>query len=99
MLELTRRPHIRKRRAVKRVKKSDSLPWRKLFKEYKDSEISGITLRGARVKENVTQKELSNRAGIPQGHISAMENGKRQIGKKIAQKLGKALDVNYKVFL
>jgi len=98
MLELTRKPRIRKR-AVKRIKKADSLPWRKLFKEYKDSEIPGVTLRGARVKEDITQKELSKKAGIPQGHISAMENGKRQIGKKIAQKLGKALGVNYKVFL
>ena len=37
--------------------------------------------------------------GIPQGHISEMENGKRPIGKEIAQKLGKALNVDYRVFL
>jgi ribosome-binding protein aMBF1 (putative translation factor) len=98
MLELTKKPRTRKR-VAKKVKKAGSLPWRKLFKEYKDDEIPGITLRGARTKEAMTQKELSEKAGIPQGHISAMENGKRMIGKRIAQKLGNALDVSYKVFL
>jgi DNA-binding XRE family transcriptional regulator len=99
MLELTKKPRIGKKRAVKKAKKVDSLPWRKLFKEYNDNEIPGITLRGARIKEGMTQKALSAKAGIPQGHISAMENGKRPIGKWTAQKLGNALNVNYKVFL
>jgi len=37
--------------------------------------------------------------GIPQSHISEMENGKRPIGKKRAKILAKALKVGYKVFL
>jgi plasmid maintenance system antidote protein VapI len=37
--------------------------------------------------------------GIPQRHISEMENGKRPIGKEMAKKLGKALNISYKVFL
>lgn len=98
MLELTKKPRTKKR-AVKKAKKAGSLPWRKLFNEYKDDEIPGITLRGARTKEGMTQKELSTKSAIPQGHISAMENGKRAIGKRTAQKLGSALKVNYKVFL
>ncbi|MBW2742183.1 MAG: helix-turn-helix transcriptional regulator [Deltaproteobacteria bacterium] len=52
-----------------------------------------------RCREDMTQKELSECTGIPQRHISEMENGKRPIGKKNAQKLAKALNANYKVFL
>jgi plasmid maintenance system antidote protein VapI len=37
--------------------------------------------------------------GIPQRHISEMENGKRPIGKEMAKRLGKALNIGYKVFL
>ena len=98
MLELMKKPRTRKR-VAKKVKKAGSLPWRKLFKEYKDDEIPGITLRGARTKEAMTQKELSEKAGIPQGHISAMENGKRKIVKRIAQKLCNSIDVSYKDYL
>jgi len=44
-------------------------------------------------------KKLSHLTGIPQGHISEMENGKRAIGRESAERLGKALNINYKVFL
>jgi plasmid maintenance system antidote protein VapI len=44
-------------------------------------------------------KKLSHLTGIPQGHISEMENGKRAIGRESAKRLGKALNINYKVFL
>jgi transcriptional regulator with XRE-family HTH domain len=38
--------------------------------------------------------------GIPQRHISEMENGKRGIGKERARKLAKALRVSdYRFFL
>ncbi|WP_368860855.1 transcriptional regulator [Desulforhabdus sp. TSK] len=56
-------------------------------------------LVGARGKEGLTQKQLSVLTGIPQRHISEMENGKRPIGKETARKLGKALRAGYKVFL
>ena len=76
-----------------------ALPWRDLFPEYKDEELPGICLSGSRLKEGMTQKEFSELTGIPQSHISAMENGKRQIGKKRGKILAKALNVGYKVFL
>ncbi|OQY59199.1 MAG: hypothetical protein B6245_07935 [Desulfobacteraceae bacterium 4572_88] len=47
----------------------------------------------------MTQKELSRLTGIPQGHISKMENGKRAIGVKTAKQLAKVLNISYKVFL
>ena len=57
-------------------------------------------LVGARGKEGLTQKQLSELTGIAQRHISEMENGKRPIiDKEMARKLGKALRAGYKVFL
>jgi DNA-binding XRE family transcriptional regulator len=78
---------------------SETIDWRELFPEYKNASSHCIALKGSRKKENLTQKDLARLAGIPQGHISEMENGKRAIGKEIAVKLGKALNVNYKIFL
>ena len=56
-------------------------------------------LIGARGKENITQVTLSELTGIPRRHISDMENGRRPIGKQNALKLGKALNIDYRVFL
>ena len=56
-------------------------------------------LIGARGKENFTQIQLSDITGIPRRHISDMENGRRPIGKQNAFKLGKALNINYRLFL
>jgi len=56
-------------------------------------------LAGARYREGLTQIALSRLSGIPQRHISEMENGKRSIGKEMAKRLGKALNISYKVFL
>lgn len=49
-------------------------------------------LRGMRYREDITQAELSRRTGIPQRHISEMENSRRPIGKQNARKLAEALD-------
>lgn len=81
------------------VDASESVTWEDVFPEYDESEMPGIILSGARGKEGLTQKQLSEATGIPQGHISAMENGKRQIGVKVAKKFGEALNINYRVFL
>jgi plasmid maintenance system antidote protein VapI len=42
---------------------------------------------------------LANITGIPQRHISEMETGKRPIGKEMAKRLGKDLNIGYKIFL
>jgi len=78
---------------------SDSVPWKDAFPEFKDEPNSSVALRGARAKEGLTQKELAELTGIPQGHISDMENGKRSIGKVRAKRLGEVLKISYKVFL
>jgi ribosome-binding protein aMBF1 (putative translation factor) len=59
----------------------------------------GASIRGGRAKEGLTQRQLAELTGIPQRHISEMENGKRPIGKETARKLAKVLKVDYRVFL
>ena len=81
------------------VEIADSIPWREAFPQIEDQDLPGISLRGARQKEGLTQVELAKMAGIPQRHISEMENGKRPIGKKNAVLLAKNLGVSYKIFL
>ena len=81
------------------VDTSDSVPWREACPEYSDEDLPGVCLRGARYREGFTQKQLADMIGIPQRHISMMENGKRPIGKEMAKRLGKALSISYKVFL
>jgi DNA-binding XRE family transcriptional regulator len=63
-----------------------------VFPEYLGKELQ-IALRAYRTRQDLTQKELSALTGIPQHHISEMENGKRPIGKERARKLAEALRV------
>jgi len=81
------------------VEETTAIPWREAFPEVTDATLPGICLRGARAKEGLTQKQVAERTGIPQRHLSEMENHKRPIGRQNALKLGKALAVSYKVFL
>jgi DNA-binding XRE family transcriptional regulator len=98
-------PPANKTQAIKALKSfgfvniPDTVPWRDLFPEYTDEELPGVCLAGSRHKENMTQKHLSELTGIPQSHISEMENGKRAVGKKTAKMLAKALNVKCRVFL
>ena len=75
----------------------DSIPWREAFPEYRDEDLPGISLLGARTKEGMTQTRLAEWTGIPQRHLSMMEHGKRPIGKKNVRLLGKVLKVDYRV--
>ncbi|MCY4644555.1 MAG: helix-turn-helix transcriptional regulator [Bacteriovoracales bacterium] len=63
----------------------------------KDLEIN--LLREIRLERGLTQKELGESLDIPQNHISAMECGRRPIGKKMAKRLAEVLGVNYRTFL
>jgi ribosome-binding protein aMBF1 (putative translation factor) len=59
-----------------------------------------IVLRSYRTREGLTQVQLARMTGIPQRHISEMENGKRGIGKERARILAKALNVSdYRLLL
>ena len=77
----------------------DAAPaWRSAFPDLQENE-PGTYLAGARHREGLTQRQLAEKSGIPQRHISEMENGKRPIGKENARKLAVALDTDYRVFL
>lgn len=69
-----------------------------VFPEYLGKEQQ-VALRAYRSRENLTQRQLAELTGIPQRHISEMENGKRVIGKELAKRLSKALHADYQVFL
>ncbi len=70
-----------------------------VFPEYLEKERQ-IPLRAYRTREGLTQKQLAELTGIPQHHLSEMENGKRVIGKERARKLSAALHVSdYRLFL
>ena len=56
-------------------------------------------LRGARGLREMTQAQLASAIGVHKSHISEMERGKRPIGKEIAKRLGKALNMNWRIFL
>jgi len=72
-----------------------AVPASELFPE----STPGSRLRGARGLLGMTQKELAAKVGVRAPNISAMENGKRPIGKAMARKLGEALDFPYKALL
>lgn len=81
------------------VDTSGSIPWRDAFPEITNEDGPAVVLRAMRRREGLTQKALAVKAGIPQPHISVMERSKMPIGVTRAKKLGKALNVGYKVFL
>lgn len=66
----------------KESSEAESVPWREAFPDLDENNEPGLCLVGARGKDGVTQRWLSEKTGIPQRHISEMENHKRPIGKK-----------------
>lgn len=76
----------------------DSIPWRDAL-PFQDEKLPGVCLAGARHRQGLSQRKLAELTGIPQRHISEMENGKRTIGKERARALAKALNTDYRAFL
>ena len=98
-------PAARRQEAVQALKTmgfldvGDAVPLRECFPDLQDQDFPGRCLRGARAKEGMTQRQLALKTGIPQRHISEMENGKRPIDKDMAKKLEATLNLGYHVFL
>jgi ribosome-binding protein aMBF1 (putative translation factor) len=104
--ELRYRGPVAKRDEAARILKdlgfvdvSENVPWREAFAEYADEDLPAVSLRAARRREGLTQKELADLSSIPQAHISLMERGMMPIGVTRAKRLGKALNTGYKMFL
>ena len=51
----------------------------------------------ARISQNMTQKELSERTGINQTEISRLENGSRNPSIKLLQRLAEGMGMTLKV--
>lgn len=96
-----RRRNVSRIQAYARAVESDeerTYSVKEVFPEYNGKEQQAA-LRAYRIREGFTQKQLSDLTGIPQRHISEMENGKRGIGKERARKLADALHVGDYRFL
>ena len=59
----------------------------------------GALLQGLRARENLTQVIFAKAIKVSQANLSAMENGRRPIGKDIAQQIGKKFKIDYRIFL
>ena len=82
------------------IDEGGAIPWRESVQDliHKQSE-PGVMVRGGRVKEGLSQIALAEKLGIPAPNVSEMEHGKRTIGKAMAKRLAKILNLDYKVFL
>ena len=91
-------------RFVESVEPGESLDGTISAEEFFSKHFAGqsggsVALKGYRYRENLTQQQLAELTGIPQRHISEMENDKRGIGKDNALKLAKVLNTDYRLFL
>ncbi|GBU23776.1 hypothetical protein R83H12_00394 [Fibrobacteria bacterium R8-3-H12] len=68
------------------------------YKEAKANTTPGNNLRVFRRLREMTQKELAERIGVSKQQICNMESGRSPIGKKMAVRLGEALNRPYNNF-
>lgn len=69
------------------------------IENFVDEITPGRALLGLRYRENMTQKQLAEKLGLKQSHVSEMENNRRPISVQMAKKISKVFGVGYKVFL
>jgi DNA-binding XRE family transcriptional regulator len=69
------------------------------YREKSAAITPGDALRSLRTMREMKQSELAAKIGVKSRQISDMEYGRAPIGKKMAIKLGEALNMNYKHFL
>ena len=65
---------------------------------WQETAYPGSIAAGARLKPDLTQKQLAELTGIRQENISAYETGKRPLTRKAAEKIGAALGENPEKF-
>lgn len=69
-------------------------------KEYEDIQPEMDVIRAiidARISQNLTQKELSERSGINQADISKIENGTRNPSLNLLKRLADAMEMSLKI--
>jgi len=83
-----------------RVEEEELLSFEEFFNDEKDSLPEGAKfLRGLRYKEDMTQEDFAAAIGVTQSNLSAMENGRRTIGKEVAKRIAEIFETNYRYFL
>ena len=60
---------------------------------------AGHSLRGARYREDVSQRKLAKLTGVSVQNISNMEHGRRPIGKDMAKRFAKVLNTDWRLLL
>lgn len=58
-----------------------------------------ISFHGTRLRLGLTQRQMAEKIGLNQSDISKIEKGEREISRKLAVRIGKALKVDYRRFL
>ena len=58
-----------------------------------DRETVGLKIRLTRVKENMTQEQLAEKADISSSYISAIERGKQSVSLEYVDRIAEALHV------
>ncbi len=81
--------------------KEEGIPWRELAKDRIKAAggESAYMVKSARQSADMTQAELAKRLKMPQSNISQIETGDRPVGKKLAKRLSKIFNLDYRVFL
>ena len=59
----------------------------------------GVLLKGLRYREGLSQIEFAKKLNISQTNLSAMENGKRALGKEFAKRIADLFGLDYIIFL
>ena len=99
----TRKHHTEKnstRSIEKTIDSGRTISWREAAKEvFGDMPRTALNLRGIRNREGLTQAQLGQAIGVEQSNISKMERGERHIGVKIAKRLEKLFNIDYRLFL
>ena len=79
---------------VESIDRSSNTPSEVVFKEFaKDRPKGAVYLRGIRVREGLSQKQLEDMTSIPVSNISKYESGARKITDSVAKIFAKALGI------
>lgn len=69
------------------------------FNDVASEMTQGRSLRVHRLNRSMTLQDLADKAGISKGNLSKMEQGKRPIGRRTAQRLAAALECDHRSLL
>ncbi|MCW8399483.1 helix-turn-helix transcriptional regulator [Legionella sp. PATHC038] len=71
-----------------------------LFSELtQESGEPSVLLKGLRYREGLSQIDFAKKLNVSQTNLSAMENGRRAIGKELAKRIADLFEVDYRIFL